>query len=58
MICNPSYKKVRPIKTWGFLILLSPINVKNIKSNKILKEKHGVILGNVYFCICKNLGNV
>ena len=36
----------------------SAINVKNIKSNKILKEKHGVILGNVYFCIYKNLGNV
>jgi len=31
----------------------SAINVKNIKSNKILKEKHGVILGNVYFCIYK-----
>ena len=36
----------------------SAINVKNIKSNKILKEKYGVILGNVYFCIYKNLGNV
>ena len=36
----------------------SAINVKNIKNNKILKEKHGVILGNVYFCIYEKLGIV
>lgn len=34
------------------------INVKNIKNDKILREKHCLILGNVYFCTYGNLGNV
>ena len=34
------------------------INVKNIKNDKILWEKHCLILGNVYFCTYEDLGNV
>ena len=34
------------------------INVKNIKNDKILREKHLLILGNVNFCTYGNLGNV
>ena len=34
------------------------INAKNVKNDKILREKHCLILGNVYFCTYENLGNV
>ena len=34
------------------------INAKNVKNDKILWEKHCLILGNVYFCTYRNLGNV
>ena len=41
-----------------FWPLIIDINVKNIKNDKILWEKHSLILGNVYFCTYGNLGNV
>jgi hypothetical protein len=41
--------------SWSLII---DINVKDIKNDKILREKHSLILGNVYFCTYGNLGNV
>ena len=41
-----------------YLGLSIDINAKNVKNDKILWEKHCLILGNVYFCTYGNLGNV
>lgn len=49
MVCQ------RIMLSWSLII---DINVKNIKNDKILREKHLLILGNVYFCTYGNLGNV
>ena len=32
---------------YAILVLIIDINVKNIKNDKILREKHSLILGNV-----------
>ena len=40
MVCQ------RIMLSWSLII---DINVKNIKNDKILWEKHSLILGNVYF---------
>lgn len=45
----------------AYYAILAPsieINAKNVKTDKILWEKHSLILGNVYFCTYGNLGNV
>ena len=49
MVCQ------RIMLSWSLII---DINAKNIKNDKILREKHLLILGNVYFCTYGNLGNV
>lgn len=49
MVCQ------RIILSWPLSI---DINAKNVKNDKILWEKHCLILGNVYFCTYGNLGNV
>ena len=43
---------------YAILDLSIEINVKNIKNDKILREKHCLILGNVQNPIYRNLGNV
>lgn len=49
MVCQ------RIMLSWPLII---DINVKNIKNDKNLREKHLLILGNVHFCTYGNLGNV
>ena len=49
MVCQ------RIMLSWSLII---DINAKNVKTDKILWEKHSLILGNVYFCTYGNLGNV
>lgn len=51
-------RMIRYDVNYGSGFPLIEINVKNIKTGKIFKEKHGIILGNVYFCTIKKLGNV
>ena len=51
-------RMIRYDVNYGSGFPLIEINVKNIKNGKIRKEKHCFILGNVYFCTIRNLGNV
>ena len=49
MVCQ------RIMLSWSLII---DINAKNVKTDKILWEKHSLIIGYVYFCTYGNLGNV
>ncbi len=49
MVCQ------RIMLSWPLII---DINVKNIKNDKNLREKHLLILRNVSFCTNEDLGNV
>ena len=56
-----TYKGVYRNGLPAYYAILAPsieINAKNVKTDKILREKHSLILGNVYFCTYGNLGNV